>query len=69
MLALHQVIHNGDHIEQKGGNKNSGKTVEGSSGEVLALRKENELLRAQVEDLKKRCQEYFDLILKLTDKK
>ena len=69
MLALHQVIHNGDHIEQKGGSKNSGKTVEESSGEVLAMRKEIELLRAQVEELKERNMEYFDLILKLTEKK
>ena len=37
-------------------------------GEILALRKENEMLRAQVEELKVQNEKYWKMIEKLTEK-
>ena len=69
MLGIHQVINNsGDHIEQRGGKGNVGKTSGESSPELLALRKEVELLRAQIDDLKQQNQQYWELIRQLTSK-
>lgn len=67
MLALHQVIHSGDHIEQKGGKGNIGKIAGESSPELLALRREVELLRAQLEASEKRCEQYWEMIQRLTE--
>ncbi len=57
----------GDHIEQNGGRGNIGK-IAGDSGEVLSLRKENEMLRAQVEELKAQNEKYWNMIERLTGK-
>ena len=67
MLALHQVIHNsGDHIEQRGGNGNIGKITGESSPELLSLRREVELLRAQLAEEKQRSGQYWEMIQRLT---
>ena len=57
----------GDHIEQNGGRGNIGK-IAGDSSEVLALRRENEMLRAQVEELKAEKAAYWEMIKQLTAK-
>lgn len=57
----------GDHIEQNGGRGNIGK-IAGDSSEVLALRRENEMLRAQVEELKAQNEKYWKMIERLTEK-
>jgi len=56
----------GDSIQQNGGNNNIGK-IEGNA-EVLALRKEVELLRSINEELKAEKAEYWRLIKELTAK-
>lgn len=40
----------------------------GGSGELIALRKENEMLRAQVNELKAQNERYWNMIEKLTEK-
>ncbi len=45
-----------------------GKEESGSGGELLALMKENEMLRAQVEELKVQNEKYWKMIEKLTEK-
>jgi len=40
----------------------------GPGGELLALMKENEMLRAQVEELKAQNEKYWNMIEKLTEK-
>lgn len=57
----------GDHIEQNGGRGNIGK-IAGDSSEVLALRRENEMLRAQMEELKAQNEKYWKMIERLTEK-
>lgn len=44
------------------------KEESGSGGELLALMKENEMLRAQVEELKIQNEKYWKMIEKLTEK-
>lgn len=56
----------GDSIQQNGGTNNIGK-VSGDA-EVLALRREVELLREQVAELKKEKAEYWETIKSLTIK-
>lgn len=58
----------GDSIHQNGGKGNIGKIAGDNTGELLALRKENELLRQQVEDLKTQNEKYWAMIEKLTTK-
>ncbi|MCQ2166419.1 MAG: helix-turn-helix domain-containing protein [Bacteroidales bacterium] len=60
-------VSGGDHIEQNGGRGNIGK-IAGDSGEVMSLRKENEMLRAQVEELKAQNEKYWNMIERLTGK-
>ena len=40
----------------------------GDNGEIIALRKENEMLRAQVGELKAQNERYWNMIEKLTEK-
>lgn len=55
----------GDHIEQNGGKGNIGKIAGESSAELLALRRENELLRKQVDDLKAQNEKYWAALMDL----
>lgn len=54
----------GDSIQQNGGTNNIGKVT--GDAEILALRKEVELLRAQVADLKEEKAAYWEMIRALT---
>lgn len=54
-------ITGGNHIEQNGGKGNIG-MISGDSSELLALRKENEMLRAQIEELKAQNEKYWEAI-------
>ena len=58
----------GDHIEQNGGKGNIGKIAGESSAELLALRRENELLRTQVDDLKAQNEKYWAALMDLMKK-
>ena len=66
-LMLEDRQHVGDNYFQNGGHGNIGK-ITGEAGELLALQKENELLRKQVEDLKAQNEKYWAMIEKLTAK-
>lgn len=66
-LEINHVV-NGDHIEQNGGTGNIGKISGDSSAEIMALRKEIEFLRSQIEELKKEKDAYWALIQNLTNK-
>ncbi len=55
----------GDHTEQNGGKGNIGKIAGDSSAELLALRKENELLRQQLEEVKSQNEKYWAMIERL----
>ena len=57
----------GDSIHQNGGRNNIGK-IAGDAGELLALRKENEMLRAQIEELKAQNEKYWEAIKDLMKK-
>lgn len=56
----------GDHIEQNGGHNNIGKIQGDTCPEVLALRREIEMLRAQLEELKAEKAAYWEMIKELT---
>ncbi len=58
----------GDRIEQNGGKGNIGKIAGESSAELLALRRENELLRTQVDDLKAQNEKYWAALMDLMKK-
>lgn len=58
------LIVEGDLIEQRGGSHNIAK-VDGKA-EVLALRKEIELLKAQLEETKAEKAQYWEMIQRLT---
>lgn len=55
----------GDHIEIKGGRGNIGKTS-GEQAKITCLEKENEILKAQIEELKKEKAEYWQMIQNLS---
>ncbi len=58
----------GDRIEQNGGKGNIGKIAGDSSAELLALRKENELLRQQLEEVKSQNEKYWVALMELMKK-
>lgn len=66
-LILEETTVNGDSIHQNGGSGNIGK-IAGDAGELMALRKENEMLRAQVKQLQDQCDKFWYMIEKLTGK-
>ena len=57
----------GDIIEQNGGRGNIGK-IDGDCSELLALRKEVEMLRALVDELRSEKAEYWEMIKTLSGK-
>lgn len=57
----------GDTIRQTGGRGNIGK-IDGDCGELLALRREVEMLRAMVEELRAEKAEYWEMIKTLSGK-
>lgn len=57
----------GDHIEIKGGHGNIGKTS-GEQARIICLEKENETLKAQIEELKREKAEYWQMIQRLSTK-
>lgn len=67
MFVTHEGPVAGDRIEQNGGKGNIGK-IAGDAGEVMALRRENEMLRAQVDELKSQNERFWNMIEKLTGK-
>jgi len=64
---LISVEHSGDNIHQNGGSHNIGK-VTCEVSEIAALKRENIMLRQQVEDLKEQNEKYWNMIEKLTEK-
>lgn len=68
MTAWKQVAESGSIAIQQNGKKNKIGQISGELGEILSLRKENELLRAQVEQLTSQCDKYWRMIEKLTEK-
>lgn len=58
---------NGDHIHQNGGKNNIGKVIYDNS-ETATLKRENELLRQQVAELREQNERYWNMIEKLTEK-
>ena len=66
MLLPEETI--GDNIHQNGGTNNIGKIDGNCAGELLALQKENEMLRQQLEEAKAQCERYWAMIEKLTEK-
>lgn len=58
----------GDHIQQNGGTNNIGKIAGDCSSELLALKKENEMLRQQLEEAKAQCEKFWAMIEKLTER-
>lgn len=67
-LLTEEPMHCGDSFQVNGGRGNIGKIAGDSSAEVLALRRENELLRAQVDDLKAQNERYWSALLELMKK-
>lgn len=57
----------GEHIEIKGGHGNIGKTS-GEQIKLMCLEKENETLKAQIEELKREKAEYWQMIQRLSAK-
>ena len=68
LVAEDTSIIRGDHIEQNGGRGNIGKIAGDSAAEMAALRKENELLRQQLEDAKAQNEKCWAMIERLTTK-
>lgn len=68
MAAWKHVAESGSIAIQQNGKKNKIGTISGESGEVLSLRKENEMLRAQVDELRAQNEKYWNMIEKLTEK-
>ena len=55
----------GDNIQQTGGSNNIGKIAGDCAAELLSLRKENEMLRLQLEEAKALNAKYWDMLEKL----
>ena len=64
-LLTELPTHLGDNIQVNGGHGNIGKSIGESSAELLALRRENELLRKQVDDLKAQNEKYWAALMDL----
>jgi transcriptional regulator with XRE-family HTH domain len=56
----------GDHVEMNGGKGNIGKIAGDISAELLTLRKENEMLRHQLDEAKAEKAQYWEMIKELT---
>ncbi len=63
-LLTELPTHFGDNIQVNGGRGNIGKSI-GDAAELLALRRENELLRTQVDDLKAQNEKYWAALMDL----
>lgn len=57
----------GDHIKQQVVTENIGK-IDGGPGEIFVLRKEAEMLREQLREVKERNDEYWKIIVELVRK-
>ncbi|MBQ7518067.1 MAG: hypothetical protein IJU13_06565, partial [Bacteroidales bacterium] len=67
-LEAGKLISDGGVAIQQNGKRNNIGQVNGSGDEMAALRRENEMLRAQVEELKAQNEKYWKMIERLTEK-
>lgn len=67
LTVVEKEVVAGDNIHQNGGSGNIGK-IAGDAGELMALRKENEMLREQLAKAEALADKYWGMIEKMTEK-
>ena len=67
-LEAGKLVSDGGVAIQQNGKRNNIGQVNGAGDEMAALRRENEMLRAQVEELKAQNEKYWKMIERLTEK-